>query len=142
MKKIKHRALGSGQEEMNSANRSERGGGSFSAILGLVVIAAVIFAAIKLLPPYIANYQFQDYLDNTARTATYSPITEADLKKEIMSRGRELGIPLQDRQLAVQKVRGGSVNIAITYEVPVDLIVRQVVWRFAPSAGNTNITAR
>ena len=142
MKKIKHRALVSGQDEMNSANRSERGGGSFSAILGLAVIAAVIFAAIKLLPPYIANYQFQDYIDNTARTATYSPITEADLKKEIMSRGRELGIPLQDRQVAVQKVRGGSVNIAITYEVPVDLIVRQVVWRFAPSAGNKNITAR
>jgi hypothetical protein len=127
---------------MNSANRSERGGGSFSVILGLVVIAAVVLLAIRLLPPYIANYQFQDYIDNTARTATYSAITEADLKKEIMGRGRELGIPLEDRQVAVQKVRGGSVNIAITYEVPVDLIARQVVLRFAPSAGNQNITAR
>ena len=142
MKKIKHRALASGQEEMNSANRSERGGGSFSVILGLVTIAAVVLLAIRLLPPYIANYQFQDYIDNTARTATYSPITEADLKKEIMGRGRELGIPLEDRQVAVQKVRGRSVNIAITYEVPVDLIARQVVLPFAPSAGNTNITAR
>ncbi len=68
MKKIKQRAFASGQEEMNSANRSERGGGAFSVILGLVVIAAVIFAAIKLLPHYIASYQFQDYIDNTAPT--------------------------------------------------------------------------
>ena len=59
---------------MNSANRSERGGGSFSMILGLVTIAAVVVLAIRLLPPYIANYQLQDYLDNTARTATYSPL--------------------------------------------------------------------
>ena len=59
-----------------------------------------------------------------------------------MGRGRELGISLEDRQVAVQKVRGGSVNIAITYEVPVDLIAREVVLRFAPSAGNQNITAR
>ena len=127
---------------MKLANRTERGGGSFSVILGLAVIAVVIFAAIKLLPAYISNYQFQDFIDNTARTATYSPISEADLKKQIMTRGKELGIPLQDRQVAVKKVRGGAVSIAITYEVPVDLIARQVVLRFEPSAGNTNIVSR
>ena len=127
---------------MKSVNQSQRGFISFSVILGLAIVVVTVFASVRLLPPYIANYQFQDYLDNTARSATYSPVSEADLKKEIMSRARELGIPVQDRQVEVHKVRGGTVTIAITYDVPVDLIARQVVLHFAPSAGNTNIVAR
>jgi len=127
---------------MKSANHSERGFISFSVILGLAIIVVTIFSAIRLLPPYIANYQFQDYIDNTARTATYSPVSEADLRKEIMTRARQFGITLPDRQLEVHKVRGGTVTIKATYDVPVDLIARQVVLHFEPSAGNTNIVSR
>ena len=127
---------------MKSANQNERGFISFSVILGLAIVVATVFSAVRLLPPYIANYQFQDYIDNTARTATYNSVSEADLKKEVMARARELGITLQDRQLEVRKVRGGSVSIRTTYDVPVDLIARQVVLHFEPSAGNQNIVSR
>jgi len=126
---------------MKSENRCERGFLSFSAILGLVIMAVIIFAAIKLLPPYISNYQFQDAIDNMARNATYSTVTEADLRRDVMKEARGLGIALQDRQVVVQKDRT-TVNIAISYEVPVDLVARQVVLKFAPSAGNRNIVAR
>lgn len=127
---------------MKSANQSERGFISFSVILGLAIVVATVFSAVRLLPPYISNYQFQDYIDNTARSATYNTITEADLKKEIMARARQLGITLQDRQLEVHKVRGGAVSIKTTYDVPIDLIARQVVLHFEPAAGNTNIVSR
>ena len=127
---------------MMPANRSERGFLSFSALFGLVLVAALIFVSIKLLPPYISNYQFQDGIDNLARTATYSPITEADLRKEVIKQGKELGIPLDDRQVAVQKVTGSSVSIVVHYEVPVDLLARQVVLKFDPAAGNRNIVSR
>ena len=127
---------------MQSANQNERGFISFSVILGLAIVVATVFSAIRVLPPYIANYQFQDYIDNTARTATYNTISEADLKKEIMARARQLGITLTDRQLEVHKVRGGAVSIKSTYDVPVDLIARQVVLHFEPAAGNQNIVSR
>jgi hypothetical protein len=127
---------------MKSAKQSERGFISFSVILGLAIVVVTVFSGVRLLPPYIANYQFQDYIDNTARTATYNTSTEADLKNEIMKRARELGITLQDRQLEVRKIRGGSVSIRTTYDVPVDLIARQVVLHFEPSAGNQNIVSR
>ena len=126
---------------MKSANRCERGFLSFSAILGLVIMAAIIFAAIKLLPPYIAAYQFQDAIDNMARNATYSTITGPDLKRDVLKEARELGIELGDKQVVVQKDRS-TVSIAVQYEVPVDLLARQVVLKFAPAAGNRNITAR
>ena len=126
---------------MKSANRCERGFVSFSVILGLAILAATVFAAFRLLPPYIANYQFQDAIDNLARSATYSTITEADLRKDVLRQARDVGIQLQDKQVVVQKERS-SVNIQISYEVPVDLLARQVVLKFAPAAGNRNITAR
>ena len=127
---------------MMPANRSERGFLSFSALFGLVLVGALIFVSIKLLPPYIANYQFQDYIDNLARTATYTRVTEADLRKEIIKEARGYGIPLDDRQVAVQKVTGATVSIAVRYEVPVDLLARQVVLKFNPAAGNRNIVSR
>lgn len=127
---------------MMPANRSERGFLSFSAMFGLVLIAAMIFVSIRLLPPYITNYQFQDAMDTLARTATYSTITEADLRKEVMKEARSMGIPLEDRQVTVQKTTGSSVAIAIRYEVPVDLLARKVVLKFETAAGNRNITAR
>lgn len=126
---------------MKPTNRSERGMMSFSTILGLAIVAAIIFLAIKLLPPYISNYQFQDAMDNLARTATYSAASEADLRKDVMREARSLGIPVEDRQVAVQKA-GGSVAIAIRYEVPVDLLARRVVLKFEASAGNRNIVLR
>ena len=127
---------------MMPANRSERGFLSFSALFGLVFVAALIFVSIKLLPPYISNYQFQDYIDTLARTATYTPITEADLRKEIIKEARGYGIPLDYRQVAVQKVTGTSVSIVVHYEVPVDLLARQVVLKFDAAAGNRNIVSR
>jgi hypothetical protein len=126
---------------MKSSNRGQRGFISFSAILGLAIVVAVVFGAIRLLPPYIANYQFQDSIDNLARTATYSQVSEQDLRRQVMRQATDLGIQLDDRRVTVQKDRT-TVNIQINYEVPVNLVARQVVLRFAPQAGNRNITAR
>ena len=127
---------------MMPAHRSECGFLSFSALFGLALVGALIFVSLKLLTPYISNYQFQDYIDSLARSATYTQMTEADLRKEIIKEARGYGIPLEDRQLAMKKVTGSSVSIVIHYEVPVDLLARQVVLKFDPSAGNRNIVSR
>lgn len=122
-------------------NRSERGFLSFSGIFALVVLAAMIFLGIKLLPPFIMNYQLQSAVESIARRATYSPMTEADIRKALMQEANEAGVPLDDRQVFVQKGRG-TVDIRVQYSVPVDLLVRQVELSFSPSAGNRNITSR
>ncbi|MBI3894561.1 MAG: DUF4845 domain-containing protein [Acidobacteria bacterium] len=124
-----------------SKTHSERGFLSFSAILGLVFMAALIFVAFKLLPPYISNYQMQSEIEDLSRTATYNRMTEPEIRNAILNRADELGIPLDERQVFVSK-GGGSVNIEVHYEVPVDLLVREVVLSFDPSAGNRNIATR
>lgn len=120
----------------------QAGAVTLSGMLLLLVLAAIVFAAIKLLPPYIDNYRLQDTLDTIARNATYSNrLSEADIRNEVLAEARELGIPLEPRQVNVQR-SGASVNIAVRYVITVDLLVRQVDLNFEPAAGNRNIMAR
>ena len=122
-------------------NRGQRGFITFSGLLLLLVVAAILFASYKLLPPYIDNYQLQDSIENLARTATYNRMTEAEIRSQVLGTAQELGIPLVERQVVVQR-SGNSVNIAVQYDVPVDLLVHQMDLQFAPSAGNRNIMAK
>lgn len=115
--------------------RSERGFLSFSAMVALLAVATVIFLALKLLPSYVANFQLQDAVENLSRRASYSEMTEREIRDAVVSRAGDFGIALDSRQVAVRK-RSDTVDIAIQYEVQVDLIWRRVELRFEPSAGD------
>ena len=122
--------------------RSEGGFLTFSGLLLLLVVTAIVFAAYKLLPPYIDNYQLQDSMADIARTATYTTrMTTEEIRGQVLGQARQLGIPLSAEQVAVQR-SGVTVNISARYDVPVDLLVHQVDLQFAPAAGNRNIIAQ
>ena len=137
----------SGETKINrsSANnaaqtgRPERGFLSLSVLFALLFLAALIFLAVRLFPPHLSNYRLQDAVENLAVRATYSQqMSESDIRREVIGRAREFGIQLENRQVVVKKTRA-SVDIAVQYAVQVDLGMRQVELRFAPSAGNRNL---
>jgi len=141
------RLSGETKTNRSSANNAaqtgcpERGFISFSVLFALLFLAALIFLAVRLSPPYLSNYRLQDAVENIAGRATYSQqMSESDIHREVIARARAFGIQLENRQVAVRKTRA-SVDIVVQYEVQVDLGVRQVVLRFEPSAGNRNINA-
>jgi hypothetical protein len=51
--------------------RSEAGEGRFGTILGVLLLAAVGFAAWNVVPVYYANYDFADKMNEIARTPRY-----------------------------------------------------------------------
>ena len=139
------RLSGETKTNRSSANNAaqtgcpERGFISFSVLFALLFLAALIFLAVRLSPPYLSNYRLQDAVENIAGRATYSQqMSESDIHREVIARARAFGIQLENRQVAVRKTRA-SVDIVVQYEVQVDLGVRQVVLRFEPSAGNRNL---
>ncbi len=141
------RLSGETKTNRSSANNAaqtgcpERGFISFSVLFALLFLAALIFLAVRLSPPYLSNYRLQDAVENLAGRATYSQqMSESDIHREVIARARAFGIQLENRQVAVRKTRA-SVDIAVQYEVQVDLGVRQVKLRFEPSAGNRNLMA-
>jgi Flp pilus assembly protein TadG len=123
------------------AVRSERGSFSVGTILALVFFAALVFFGLKILPPYIANYQLQSAMDNLARTATYSKMSEQEIREEVLTAAEDAGVELDPSQVAVKR-GGGGVQISAQYDVVVDLLFRNFDIAFAPAAGNRNITAR
>jgi hypothetical protein len=124
-----------------AAQNREAGFLTFSGILLFVIVGAILFAAFKLLPPYIDNYRMQDYLSGITRNATYNRMTEDDIRKDVLAEARQLDIPIEPNQVRVER-SGPSVSVAIQYTVTVDLLVKQIDLEFAPAAGNRNILAK
>jgi len=120
----------------------ERGFGNLRAILGLVVIAVIMFLCVKLIPPYVNNYQFQQAIDGVARYSAYIQNKSAeDVKNEVYAKAKDCEVLLPPDAVEVEKT-GTTVNIDVKYVVAVDLLGKSVELRFNPTAGNKMITAK
>ena len=109
------------------------------AILARAFLAIVAFCAIKIVPVYVENYQFQDYLNRAVVDATVrqpQPRPE-DLQAEIYAEAESLGIPVERQGIKVSV--GRTVTINVRYVVDVDLKIYMLPLHFSPSAKNSNI---
>ena len=109
------------------------------AILALAFLAAVGFCALKIVPVYVENYQFQDYLNHAAVDATVrqpQPRPE-DVQAEIYAKAESLGLPVERQDIKVTV--GRTVTLQVRYEVNVDLKIYTLPLHFSLSAENSNI---
>ena len=119
----------------------ESGVGGFKAVLAVALFLAVVFLGIKLVPPYINNFEFQSDLDSIARLSTYAQQkTEEDVRTDVMGKAKELSLPIKPEQIAVTKSTYG-VNINVKYTVVVEVPGYSFHLKFNPVAGNKMITA-
>jgi len=116
----------------------ERGGGKVNFLLTLLVVGALIFAAIKIVPAYVNNYQLQDSMETEARFAGANRKAEADIRQDVWKKVQELGIPAKQDDLRVSLVEG-AVQISLSYSIPVDLQVYRFNLEFHPHADNRTI---
>ena len=133
-------AAGGYTKFMNS-ERSQRGFISISGIFSLLLLALIILVGVKLFPPFLSNYQLQDSIQNIALSASYSPISEEEILRDVISRASAYGIVLQPKQVTVHK-GAGTVIIVVAYSVTVDFIVRRMDIQFEPASSNRQITAK
>jgi len=115
---------------------------SFKAVLGFVVIAAVIYGSWLVIPPYFANYQFQDDIKNTALHDMYGTKTEEDIRQGVFKRAKALEIPLTEEQIKVKRIGNsgsGSLLIDVDYTVRVDMPGYPLDLHFHPSSENKGL---
>src|SRR5882762_7966654 len=106
---------------------------------GILFIVVAIFASVALVPPYWANYQFEDAIKTEALMATNSTKTEDAIRDTVYKRAREFDIPLEKEKIKVQHVGGngsGSVTIEAPYIVTVNIPGYPVILNFAPTTTN------
>ena len=124
---------------MKSRLRGQRGEGKLKALVVTALIVFAIYAAFKLVPPYLAEYQLADKMQETARYAQVSNYSEQQIRDEIFKTAEDLDIPVTKDQIKV--VAGRPVTrISIDYSVPVNLLFFQTTLHFTPSAENHSLT--
>lgn len=114
---------------------SERGEGKLKAIVILAIVVYVIFAAVKLVPIYVAEYQLSDKMQEQARFAVVNRYTEEQIRDNIFKVVQDLEVPVK-REAIVVSANNSIVKISMEYSVPVDLIFYHRDFHFSPSSEN------
>ena len=114
--------------------------GTVKAIIGFLLIVALIYCAFQIVPPELTNYSFQDDLRNIAMVGGANPHqTDQELIDAIMKKAQEHQIPLAPEQITVQRIGtpgAPAVYVAADYSVPVALPGYSFNLHFTPSSGN------
>lgn len=117
---------------------SERGRSSIRGLLALFLVAAVVYLGMKLVPVYAAAYSLSDALRDEVVFASQRARRETDeeIRDRLLDRARELGLPLEEDDVAVRRSgpgRGTRIEIEADYTVPVEFVGGFVFrWRFTP----------
>ena len=114
------------------------GGGTLKAIVWTILLVYGAFAAYKILPAYVAQYQLADKMQEQARYAQVNRYTEEQIRDNIFKVVQDLEIPVKKDQIKVVDTIS-LVRISMEYTVPVDLLVYHVDLHFTPSSENKSI---
>lgn len=105
----------------------ERGEGNLGCILWLIVLAVAIGFSWKAVPVKIASAELYDYMVEQAKFAHNA---KPDLiKKRILHRARELNLPLESKNLKVERI-GDRIRMNAEYTVPVEYPGYTWNWKF------------
>jgi hypothetical protein len=110
------------------------------SLLMIVFVCVLVFAAIKIVPVYVTNYQFQDSMQTEARFALsgWPKKSEDDIREDLWKEIQKEGIPAKKEDIHVS-IQQSLVNITMDYSVPIDLKLFQWAPEFHLHADNHTI---
>src|SRR5215471_17628028 len=126
------------QGRLKGSIAGERGEGKFKAILVTAILLFIAYAAFKMVPPYVDEYQLNDTMQETAKFASVTRSNEEQIRATVFRKIEELGIPAKKEDVKVTAVNG-RVSISLDYTVPIDLMVYKFDLHFTPSTSNKDI---
>jgi len=118
--------------------QSQRGEGKLKAIVFTAVLVFGVFAAFKLLPPYINEYQLSDKMQEQARFGVVNRYTEEQIRDTIFKEAQDLDVPIKKEDIKVL-ASPSVVRISLDYRVPIDLLVYKMELHFTPSSENKSL---
>ncbi|MGC2331616.1 MAG: DUF4845 domain-containing protein [Candidatus Acidiferrales bacterium] len=123
-----------------SERTGQRGGSKLNTLLTLAILAALVFTAVKIVPVYVNNFQFQDSIESESRFALagYPKKSADDIRDDVFKKMQDLSIPGKEEDIRVV-VNNNDVDIDLSYTVPINLAVYQFNLQFHPHADNHNI---
>jgi len=117
----------------SSSKHSQRGEGKLKAIIYTLILFAGVYAAVKIVPVYVAEYELKDKITEQARFAIVNRYSEDQVRDIIFKVIQDLDIPANREDIKVQNTNHG-VMITVNYSVPVDFKVYKTEFNFSPSS--------
>ena len=117
----------------SNSKRSQRGDGKLKAIIYTVILVVAVYAAVKIVPIYVAEYELTDKISEQARFAVVNHYSEDQVRDIIYKVIQDLDIPANREDIKVQNTNHG-VMISVNYSVPVDFKVYKTELNFSPSS--------
>lgn len=117
------------------ASRPQRGAGTIKAILWTAILVYGAYAAYKIIPAYVAEYQLADKMQEQARFAVVNRYSEDQIRDNIFKVVQDLDIPVKREQIQIVDTQQ-VVKISLEYTIPVDLLVYHMDLHFTPSSEN------
>ncbi|MEJ2112076.1 MAG: hypothetical protein P8Z37_19640 [Acidobacteriota bacterium] len=118
------------------------GKGFLGCMLGIVLLVAMIFAAIKLAPVYYSNYMFEEELKNITSDAGARYRSNDTIITEIVNSAKEFDITIKpadtDKNIKIERF-AGQIHITVRYYVPVDFLIYKTTLEF--EIKNSSFTA-
>ncbi|MGH9397630.1 MAG: hypothetical protein ACRD18_12355 [Terriglobia bacterium] len=116
-----------------SARWTESGRGYLSLIITLVILAALAYIGIQVVPVYVDNFQLNDYLTSLAEEVAVKRVAPAEAPAAVATKAADLNLPVQSGNVQVDN-GGNSIIIRVHYAVPIDLKVYTWTLHFSDSA--------
>ena len=110
--------------------------------LGALLIVAIIYLGVEFIPPYWANYQFEDAIRTEALMSTNNAKTEDAIRDTVYKKAQELEIPAVKDNIKVVRTGSqgtGSVTIDVPYVVQVNLPGYPVELHFEAATTNKGV---
>jgi hypothetical protein len=117
---------------------AQRGEGKFKALVFTALLVFGVYAAFKLLPPYLAEYQLSDKMQEQARFGVVNRYSEEQIRESIFKEAQNLDVPIKKEEIKVL-ASPSVVRISLDYRVPVDLLVYKMELHFTPSSENKSL---
>jgi hypothetical protein len=123
---------------ISSSKRSQRGEGKLKAIIYTVVLLFAVYAAVKIVPVYVAEYELKDKMAEQARFAIVNRYSEDQVRDVIYKVIQDLDIPATREDIKVLSTNNG-IMISVNYSVPVDFKVYKTELSFSPSSEGRDV---
>ena len=118
---------------ISNSKLSQRGEGKLKAVIYTLILFSAVYAAVKVVPVYVAEYQLNDKITEQARFAVVNHYTEDQIRDIIYKVVQDLDIPANREDIKVQNTNHG-ILISVNYSVPVDFKVYKTEISFSPSS--------
>jgi hypothetical protein len=110
----------------------QHGGGKLRALVWTVILLGFVFVCFKVIPPYYANYEFEDWLKTQVPFLMVNHTTDEGLITAIIKEMKNEGVTITKENIKIIQNTSQGINVQIDYNVTCDLMFYQMTLHFSP----------